>query len=219
MMLGKGNTVLSLFVLLCGLVVTISAIDAGKLGITWNANLLTQPEDKPRERYGFSSVVEFNHDVAEFSDDDLVGLAIVAWNDMKKGFNDKPWTEDPYKREAKDAGRRPAVMTVIARGSRLYFASSVRTSRKRAEDPSGSDTLDWVESLDPIVRQGLIDCDVEAGNEDPGDGTGHGNNASCGEPIAMHIALRNGITAQGGLQGARVSFVKHQNDKDSVTKD
>ena len=110
------------------------------------AGFLFLTEEKPREKYGFSSVVQFDHDMDIFSDDELVGLAIVAWNDMRIVYHQQPWNDTPYDREPGDLGGKPAVMTMLAQGKRLL----------RGSYQEGFHCVEWASTICDLTFAGLM---------------------------------------------------------------
>ena len=173
--------------LLSWLLNTINAIESGKLGIAWNPQLLLQPEDSPRAKWGWTSIVEFEDDVqASLSNEEIVGIAIIARKDMQRDFKKKPWQEAPYNQDDPPFAQEPTVMTVIVLKNRMYFGSSVKGDRE---------TLAFTASGNKDVREALIAC--QKANE----GKEHLNKANCGEPMAAHIAFESGLAS---LAGAKV---------------
>ena len=187
-MRGKGSLILRLLLLLSWLFIPILAIEPGKLGISWNVQLATEPNDKPRMKFAWTSIVEFDENVVDmFSDEEIVGMAKVAWADMKADWQTKPWKKSPYNLPNKQIDKVPRVMTVIVHGKNMYFASSVQGKGL---------ALPFTAAGHPKVREALIACQVESTTGKP-----HDNKASCGEPMAAHIAFQSGL---GSLNGAKV---------------
>ena len=170
--------------LLVGLLNTINAIEPGKLGIAWNPQLLLEPEDSPRAKWGWTSIVEFEDDVqASLSNEEIVGIAIIARKDMQRDFKKKPWQQVPYSEGDPPFTQEPTVMTVIVQRNKMYFASSVKGDRE---------TLAFTASGNKDVREALIAC--QKANE----GKEHLNKANCGEPMVAHIAFQSGVSSLAG---------------------
>lgn len=170
------------------LALCVLAIEPGKLGITWNVQLATEPANNPRLKYAWTSIAEFDRNVVDiFSDEEIAGLARLAWNDMNTDFkrDDPPWRDPKYKIPDRQPKTAPNVMTLIVAGKSIYFASSVRGGGI-AYTPFGN----------PKVVAALIECQMETGGN-----TKHRLLAGCGEPMAAHIALTSGLTS---LNGAKV---------------
>ena len=96
--------------------------------------------------YCFSSVEQLDHDMDIFSDDELIGIAVIACNDMQTVYHQKPWTKRPFDRELEDEGRRPAVMTVIAQGERLL----------RGSHEEGFYCVEWASTICDLTFAGLV---------------------------------------------------------------
>lgn len=176
------------FSLLSCLALSVFCIDAGVLGISWNVQLATEPTENPRHKHSWMSIAEFDKNVVDiFSDEEIVGLARRAFDDMKADFgrNDPPW-KDPANNIGEDQPMAaPVAMSAIAIGQQLFLSSSVRGGG-----------LGYTPSASTAVREALIQCQMETGGN-----TKHRTLAGCGEPMAAHIALQSGL---GSLNGAKV---------------
>lgn len=181
------SRLLTLSLLSC-LALSVFGIDAGVLGISWNVQLATEPTDNPRHKHSWMSIVEFDKNVVDiFSDEEIVGLARRAFDDMKAdyGRNDPPWKDPKNNIDADQPKDAPAAMSAIAIGQQLFLSSSVRGGG-----------LGYTPSAFTKVREALIQCQMETGGN-----TKHLTLAGCGEPMAAHIALQSGL---GSLNGAKV---------------
>ena len=133
------------------------------------------------------SIVEFDKNVVDiFSDEEIVGLARRAFDDMNADFsrNDPPWKEPKNNIGEDQPKTAPLVMTPIAFGQRLFLSSSVRGGG-----------LAYTPFAHVRVWEALIECQMETGGN-----TKHRTLAGCGEPMTAHIGFQSGLQSLNGAK-------------------
>jgi hypothetical protein len=78
---------------------------------------------KPRPQFiVYTSIVEYENDVSQFSEEEIAGLVHQAWDEMKAQH--QLWVDDcRANQKSYMEEKRPTIMSAIAIGKEIYFAS------------------------------------------------------------------------------------------------
>lgn len=176
------NPLKLMFLLLCLGTTIIQVLAVIDLGIKQDMNAERQ------KLYLFSGVVTFETDTDMFTDTQLFGLARKAHLEMQEFFQvmqqnpNNPSGPPVVARKGLPKKLQPSVMSALAVGKSIYFASSMKKCEAFLYQPARND------NGNNAIYKALIQCQIANGEkygiEDP---KRHRTGAGCGEIWSMFL--------------------------------
>ncbi|KAF2735137.1 hypothetical protein EJ04DRAFT_220632 [Polyplosphaeria fusca] len=135
----------------------------------------------------YTSVVEYDFDVSEFSDEELAGLGRQAWDEMSVLHKQYVDGCDPRNGQRYAINAKPGMMSIIGLGKQLYISSSIKQHSPKVMLQNSDSTL--TRALQFCRDRWLVE--IQAQKQDVTDDLVHRTGSSCGEIMATSLILKN----------------------------
>ncbi|KAH7109412.1 hypothetical protein B0J11DRAFT_586519 [Dendryphion nanum] len=138
-------------------------------------------------RVAYTSVLRYDFDVVAFTDSQLAGLVIQAWDEMDKLHAD--WIKSCKSNQKNMKKIRPGMMTAIAFGKTVYLGSSIKQNADNILLSHSNGVL--TRAVTGCRIAWLLKKGVTGYGTDKEPSKSHRSGASCGEIITASMVLQD----------------------------
>ncbi|KAF2116939.1 hypothetical protein BDV96DRAFT_645338 [Lophiotrema nucula] len=168
-------------------------------------NPVNDPTSDKQNMIVYTSVVDYDFQTSEFTDNQIAGIAEQAWLEMKQAH--EAWGRACGRGRNFINQNQPFMMSAIAVGTQIYFSSSMKKNSPNAlltyKRSDGT-----VTDQDTVITRALAQCRVDqfdAAGDIPSEDL-HKNKGNCGEIVAsaLHYARNKAFPWEAPNANVRV---------------